>query len=659
MTKLTELFNKNLFVESVKQCKYVMILHTIALFIVTTMVAYMTRWEYNYTEFLTYSEYPNTVQSVIDSLTGNSAVVFFVIILAVLATVYVNFSYLFKPNSTQFYSCMPFTRSTMYISKASASFVSIITPVIIVLAVNMFIYYGNMGMETNMSIGELSLMGLNVIISYCVIFSAVLFGTSIACSSFSMIFSAAFVCLWHYATIIASELCLITWVEYYELTIENNLTLIFPPYVLLNLNDKEPGWQACFYIFAALYILVFIPLGLLCYKKRKSENTNKFIVFDRVASFYKCYISIIGALGLGSFFVYFELPDALCWLCYGIIFVLLYCVLQAIFEKNMQSLFKNMKKPLIIALCFMIIIAPLMCGLWQPGMVSPKSCNSVEVYSSDFEITFKEKESIEKTVDFLSTEGGGEAWLHYNIDLKVPFFKLIGQDWHYSGEAYENYLAYVLSSEEYFNDVEEKLLKGMNFEVNAVDLSWMCYDSENVEEFKNYITTLMEEMRKYDYKTKTDSGLWGYIDNKEGNLNIRIYNCYKDFINMLQKSEKVSFREEKNEPLLLEVTVDRYEGEYNLGSAVRIYYTDDKEIVKKFDDAMLNFWPEKTQNVYIRIYRSVPEEDLDITGVWAECTVNYYDLSKELRDIINPENISFWDLAEENGEDGVVINVEQ
>ncbi len=658
MTKLTELFNKNLFWESLKQSKYVMVLHSIALFILTTMVAYMTRWEYNHTEILTYGDHPYTVEHILNTLTGNSSTMFFIIIVAVLVTVYVNFSYLFKSNSVQFYNSMPLTRSAMYISKAAASFVSLVIPAFVILAVNIFIYYGNMGIVPYQTLGEVVIMSLNALICYVVVFSTALFGVSVACNSFSMIFSAGFVSFWHYATLLAMELCLYTWFEYYDLTLEENLSLIFPPFMLLNLTDKEPGWQVCFYIFSALYILVFIPLGLLCYKRRKSENTNKFIAFDKIASFYKYYVSIIGALGFGAFFVNFELPDALCWLCYGVIFVLMYCVLQAIFEKNMQSLFKNMKKPLIIALCFMVVIAPLMCGLWQPEMVAPELCKSVEVYNSDFEITFNEKESIEKTVDFLSTEGEGEAWLHYNIDLKVPFFKLIGQDWHYSGEAYENYLAYVLSSEEYFNDVEEKLLKGMNFEVNAVNLSWMCYDSENVDEFKNYIPILMDEMRKYDYKTKTDSGLWGYIDNKEGSLNIRIYNCYKDFINLLQKSEKVSFKVEKNEPLLLEVMVDRYEGEYIWGSAMRIYYADDKEIVKKFDDAMVDFWPERTQNVYIRIYRGLPEEDLDVTGLWDEYTVNYYDLPKELREIINSENVSFWDLAESNGAEGVVVKVE-
>lgn len=648
MTAAKSLFNKNIFTESLKQSKYVIILHTFAIFVMTTLSAYMTRWQYK-DELLTENDYPGTLEAIKNNLMGYNGAMFWLIVFAAAVIVVVNFSYLFKINSMQFYNSMPYKRSCMYISKAASCFVGLLAPVVMVFGINLFIYYGNMGISDKAPVTELLTVASNVIICYSVVLSIMLFAVSVSGNIFATAFASGFAALWHIVTVIAVVMCCYVWFESFEITPDDNLIFIFPPTLFLEHIERETGWQNVFWAFSAINIIAFPLLGLWCYTKRKSENTTKFFVFDKLASFFKYYVSFIGALGLGCIFADFDIPVLLVLVSYGIVFVVLYCVLQALFEKNVQSLLKNIKRPLVVSVGFMIALAPLVCGLWEVEMIHPGLVQSVEIGNNDFCITISDRENVEKTLDYLETNGEGDMCIEYEADLKIPFFNAVGHKCGLSREKYEEYMDSILSSDEYIEGIVKKIEESPNYEIYTPTGSLSYYNAEDVEGIRKDIEILVEEMGKYDYQTKKDSGVWGMLDNKEGDLKVRIYNCYNAFTEKTENRQKEAAQQEQDVPkkpaARIEVMVKCCADA--LANISQVYTTDDEEIVEKLEKAANNYWFERNQPVYITLYRKYTREEMEQFSVYSswtpveDYTVNYYDLPKEIREIINPDSYSY------------------
>ncbi len=371
MTSGKSLFSINVFWESVKRSRYVMMIHTIILLFSTTLPAYMTWLD---TRSST-SQWGETMH-IAEYLTGFYDFMLFVIIGAVVMTVWSNFSYLFKSGSVKLYNALPYTRTCIYISKFAAALVSTIVPAICVLAVNACTY-SNMNISCVEEVDVFYLMGA-VVLCYLTILSVCVFAASVAGNVIAMLFTAGFSALWYMAGTAAISACTEIWVPILDVTVSDSIEYCFPPFLMAFSNvyaEIAIEWVGV----SAGYIVGFFTLGLLCYNMRKSKNTEKFIVFERMAAFVKYYISTVVALIYGALLGYIMGNVLVSAVAYVLIFVLMRCILQAIFEKNVRSLFGQLKKSLVIAVCSGVILFVGIYALARIVTITPLMYTEIEV----------------------------------------------------------------------------------------------------------------------------------------------------------------------------------------------------------------------------------------------------------------------------------------
>lgn len=625
MTSGQSWFSINVFWESVKKSRHLMILHTIALLIVTTLPAYMTFWSYR--DHFTDKPSEMELELITQSLSGFSTAMFIVAIVIVVMSVSNEFGYLFKSNSVQFYNGMPYSRSCMYISKLTANLVSLLVPFTGVFAVNLATYYWMGLYDEGPGINILPLMGC-VCMSYVVLLCMMTFAASVAGNFFAMLFAGGFSALWGAASAVAIYIFTAVWNPGFVVMPRNNFEYFFTPSVIF-CTDIEYRTAPVWLILSAVNIVVFFILGLMCYRWRKSENTNKFFVFDHLAVFFKYYVSFIGAMGLGPIAGETAGSPLLIIIGYAVVFVLMYSVLQAVFDKSMQSLFKDMATPVLVSVVFAVLLIPCVFDFVSIGSVPAFLCNSVTVDTGETEFEVHDENSIKEIMQCIKSVGS--SYVGCSVDIGNPFV-YVDITAYIEKEDYEKLSDTILSSEEYKKALTELLDEGY-------EGTWYAAGQElyNVSD-KELYECLKRDIEKYDYNTAKESGVFAtwrpdtysksYLEwhNRLGQWNcIRIYNCYEETVNFLLENTWLDENSEIWDRLYIEGTA---------WDSVKFYETGDRTIIKKILQSSGRYEGATGGSVTVHV-------ENDEYGRKDDIYTDYYGFSEEVRNIINPQGLSY------------------
>lgn len=638
MTSGKSLFSINVFWESVKQSRYLMMLHAIALLIVTTLPAYMTFW--NYHDHFTDKPSAIQLETITQSLSGFGAIMFCLAVVMVVMSVSNGFGYLFKANSVQFYNCMPYSRSCMYISKFAATLVSLIVPLIAVFAINLATYYWMGLYDEGPAINILPLMGC-VVLSYGVLLCMVTFAVSVAGSFFAMLFAGVFTALWGAALAVAAYVFTSVWEFGFVIMASNTLEYFFTPAVL-SLKDIEYSIEPTWLILSFLNIIVFFALGLICYNRRKSENTNKFFVFEELSAFVKYYASFVAAMVLGPIAGDFIRSGLLIIVGYVVVFILMYGILQAVFDKSLRSLFKDMITPVIVSAVFAVLLIPCTFDFIQVESMPAFLCRSVMVDTRETAFEVRDRKVIKEIMHGMKSDGYNHV--SYSADIGSPFVH-VDISTYIADEKYERLSDKILSSTDYKEELK-RVIDG------APGGSWYAagqelYDISDKELYeyisdKELYECLKRDIEKYDYNTAKESGVfatwrpneysksYAEWDSRLGQWNyIRIYNCYEETVNYLLENT------------IIEQSVDAWDRLYIESEAwdsVKFYETEDKEVIKKILYSCGRYVGGSGGSMNIHV-------ENDEYGGTNDIHTNYYSFSEEVKNIINPEGLSYEELT--------------
>ncbi len=272
-----------------------------------------------------------------------------------------NFSFMFKKNSSDFTDSLPLTRTELYFSKTLPSVILTLVPIICsLLSVGIVsVYFG------------IPSLWLDILVNFLYIFAITLVS-----SAFSMIFivtaADVFDFLVSFAAInggiiaigvILCSICEQCLYGYNDSAYSSVLQIISPPFrVFLKFyeyieNENYKAISLDFFITAAIFIAVFTLISLLLYKKRKTENCSKAFAYKFMYYICSFIISFCGAYVFGElfsegelsllFFVFAVIGGGICAVIYG-----------AITNRG----FKTVKKSLTVSAVSFVTLAVIIFG---------------------------------------------------------------------------------------------------------------------------------------------------------------------------------------------------------------------------------------------------------------------------------------------------------
>ncbi len=550
--------------EDLKQNKYFMIIHTIILFLVSTLPALLIINNYN-----NFNMQVNLLRDIYETLTMGTSFTFFIVCLIGTITATISFSYLFSTKSVIFYHAMPHKRETIFISKIISGVVSIIIPVLIVCIVNMIIYL-SCGFFKDVSFKYYLISYLDIILMYVFTFSVSTFAASLSSNVFAQYLVIGFIYLVYPVT----SLVIMGFVEGFTNTFEfmpplfEKTQYLFPPMELLSnisfdFNDifltrfRIDIWLC---VYTLVISLVFLTASVLIYRKRKTENTNKFVAFNFLKLFLKYYITSCVAVGVSIIF-YMITKSSVFGAIIGLIIgsFIVFNVLEAIFEKSVKSMFKNIKGFAIttIVLCVFIVICS--SAMKKYDKMFPQNVKTIEF--EQFPTHLHEVNSIE----IKDSE---------NVKYATEFLNNIAQKEDVD-HSYRNYITVTCDKYKFWG-FKRHFYNATNEEI--ADLTSKVYDSK---EYKDSLTNFgdgdINHLHFNDEKAKYANMLIGYsgYDEKQKDGDER---CFK-VINALKNDIiKYSYDETKNS-----------DTEFKISFAVdgKSFYMDVKECYKETLKALL------------------------------------------------------------------------
>lgn len=647
MTSQKSFFSFKIMKESIKQTKYIMLLHTIALFLMTTLPAYVYLKQIEQErEMLNYMS-----QNLLAPLAENPLLLLTAVLVPLICAVYL-YSYLFKPNSVQFFNSMPYTRCCTYLSRFAACAVSSLLPVIFVYGVNS-IFYVSCGLEKYFPYAHILSSAGEVLLTYLGVLSLCVFAVSLAGNFLSVTVIMGFTVLWYPATCAAIMLSFDMWSQ--------NLSVIFHINPLRVLPEAPFFWSllgksvsAGDYVYSIVWTVIFFALGLFASVKRRSENTNKFFPFRRMGTFLKYYVSLVGSLAFGAAFLAFSNGSLVAgYIGYILILFILYAVMQAIFEKDMHKMFANMKHFTVFAALWAVVLVPFNLGLFDKIEPSREWCGSVEIDG----ITWRSEENIDAAFELYEAERGVRYEEGHTDDKTLtthadnPFVSVERRMRLLSREACERYEAKVYGSEEYKNKLIARLdgkdFTEANIRCRNYRMSWLknvkpergTGDFISDDIFDELCGALMSDIALYSYGECSDSGVYAmlyvYGDEEHEITDVPIYRCYEGAVKVL--NEKLHLAADTREVVKAEVYSSAYytsRDEYVTENL--IFATEDQdEIAMLLDCLGGNNYDGLT--VYVRLSHEVEGEN--VTTCWTDdIEVSYNTLSKPVREKLNMES---------------------
>ncbi|MCD8048171.1 MAG: ABC transporter permease [Clostridia bacterium] len=614
MTSRKSFFNIEIMLETLKQQKYIMILHTVALFLMTTLPGYMTLQDINV------SARDVTMFFALNPLYTISALAVGVF------TILFTFSYLFKTNSMQFYASMPYSRECMYISKFAACAVSAILPLAAILLINSGVY-AVMGLYNYFEYSDMLLGVGAAALGYLTVLALGAFAVSVAGNSFASIVIMSFVWLVYPVTALAAQLSADAWLKNMRVYFKMNGCYVFPPAMNIYLAGEEFKWQYALY--AALYIAVFFALGLICIKKRRNENTNKFFVYPKIGSVLKYYIAAVASLGFGTIVLQAGNYNFFIGIIgYVLMLFIIYSALQAIFDKDMRGMFKNLKRFALFAVIWVVVIG-VMIGIFNNIKPIASLCSEMNVWSygaggQNIDIVIEDKGNIERAIALLSeTVESGEEGRRVYVD-PYPNNPFISMTWNESvaAERFEEFYGAVVSSDGYKASLV-RLLEAKDYTIQISAAGGAFTLAQEQDGFDAAVEALVSDVQKYSYEEEKASGIYAkvYLWKDAWSRNLYIYSCYEDTIDALENAGLYVKAESLSNLTLV------YEGKV-------IFETSDTDEIKTILSSSAGGGSE--------IYAIGVG-----LGVKGGYEFNYASLSNAAKKLINPESLSLEELAEQ------------
>ena len=560
MTSRKSYFNLNLFKESVKQQKYIILLHTIFLFLCTTLPAlilnnniYRMNEKSAFEEMATY-------------LSGYHPLMIPLITAAAIITAIFLFNYLYKQQSVLFYHSMEHSRESLYISRFLSGVFTLILPLIPLAVINTAVFAA-LGIGKTIGAGIMLKGILSVALMYICVFAVSCFAASVSGNFFAQLCIIAFVFLVYAVSTALIQGSIGLWFSFMSIEFYYNEAYIFPPLLLARYAYDKINVSEIIYVI--LYTIAFAAAGLVLYKYRKSENTGKFFVYGKLTSFLKYYLAFFSALCFGLIFLEMSQRSVIIALFgYLIGGFLAFVILQGIFGKNFKAMFENMRGFAILAVCTLaVVILPLA----KPQMfyIIPKAekINEFAVGTSGNgyynSYNLKSPENISSVLTLISAEKSGFG--DYSVTAVAnPHNKIYSLQYslNVSESDYNKYMKSIYDTKEYktlmLSRINAKALKNSSW-INITRNTTFSVNAKsgvnNSEEVKELLNLFRQEYGKYTYDDIDKSRIYAVL-NIYGN-NYNVYDCYVNTVNFI--NEKYSDNIEYSTDGLLELDVRRYE----------------------------------------------------------------------------------------------------
>ena len=560
MTSRKSYFNLNLFKESVKQQKYIILLHTIFLFLCTTLPALILN--NNMSEITQKSD----METIAKLLSGYHPLMIPLITAAAIITAIFLFNYLYKQQSVLFYHSMEHSRESLYISRFLSGVFTLILPLIPLAVINTAVFAA-LGIGKTIGAGIMLKGILSVALMYICVFAVSCFAASVSGNFFAQLCIIAFVFLAYVISTALIQGSIGLWFSFMSIEFYYNEIYIFPPLLLARYAYDKINVSEIIYVI--LYTIAFAAAGLVLYKYRKSENTGKFFVYGKLTSFLKYYLAFFSALCFGLIFLEMSQRSVIIALFgYLIGAFLAFVILQGIFGKNFKAMFENMRGFAILAVCTLaVVILPLA----KPQMfyIIPKAekINEFAVGTSGNgyynSYNLKSPENISSVLTLISAEksefGDYSVTAIANPNNKIYSLKY---SLNVSESDYNKYMKSIYDTKEYktlmLSRINAKALKHSSW-INITRNTTFSVNIEsgvnNSEEVKELLNLFRQEYGKYTYDDIDKSRIYAVL-NIYGN-NYNVYDCYVNTVNFI--NEKYSDNIEYSTDGLLELDVRRYE----------------------------------------------------------------------------------------------------
>jgi len=622
MTFLKSCFNFKLFKESLKQQKYLMILHTILLFMITTLPALVI-----YNNSLEYNEVLETydARSITQMLSGFNPYMMMLLTVAAVVTSIFCFNYLYKHQAVQFYHSMPHTRECIYISKFLSGVVSMLLPIIFIYAVNSIVYTAY-GLNEFQPIGIMVNGLFTVMLLYICVFAVASFAAAVSGNFFAQLIMTAFVFLVYVASTMVIDASFQVWFQSLTIRFNYNEAYLFPPLVLVNgtLHLAE-----C--IFVICYTIFFFAAGLILFKFRKSESTGNFFAYKVVSVFLKYYVAFFASLLFGALFIAVGNGNMfISYIGYILTAFVVFIALQGIFGKSFKSMFTNMKSFVVFAvvICIVVSIPITMHEHFDNNIPEASNVDKLEVrmynhgYSNEY--VFEDYNNIAETLKLFSynekqpdaeakpqkrrfiIERGTTGHIEINPDSKLYTFSY-SRDY-ISNENYEKWFSKIYDTKEYKDyiidcfEFRDRIVNG-NITVESfhaglskhrtlyLDESSDSIAKENYEKLKN---AFIKDFDACTYEDISNSYVYAVFSVRSTTL--KIYKCYEATVKVLDEYFNENITINSNQIEKIEFSTWNYETKEN----EVIYVTTNQETIKEIMEYSVEFGNSVDAHVYYK-----------------------------------------------------------
>jgi len=439
--------------------------------------------------------------------------------------------YLYKTKSVIFYHSMPITREALLVTKFVSGFVCIIIPVIITFIVNLLLNI-IIGFQFWVGVFEMFKILCAIILTTLFIYSVVTFAQILCSNVFALVIVTAFLFLLYPITKLVATGTFSTYMSTYYVNLTFPLVdYIYPVWITFTKRDLNQLFTLKLAIYLIIMPIIIVFVSAIIYSKRKSENTNKFFAFDFVNKFLKYYITVCLGIGFGTL-VRSSIDSnnlIINFVVHTVAIIVIFSILQAIFDKNIKNMFANKKIMLVLTLCVLVFVTIAEVDVFKIDNMVPNIEKTNEIYidmpvisrnthyySSD-ELKFSERKSIEGAINLIKIGKSGKNRYPSRdegvvvLNLSTPKYQKWGVKRRIiiSNDEFDKFLELVFDTKEYKDQVygfdnihiPEKSKYGLHIAlVKGKDVGTEYFYIKNDEEkTKLLINTLKEEAYKAKY----------------------------------------------------------------------------------------------------------------------------------------------------------------
>jgi len=597
MTSLKFSYSFNLFKESLKQNRHIMIMHIILLLLATILPAQIAIADL--AERI--KEYYPTILNIRADYTyyisGFSVFTMIVMCLSSFATT--SFSYLFNSRSSIFYGSLPYKKSTMFFARYLSGIISLLIPVALCYIINAFVFWGHSELLGGVDFWWYTQNWLFVTLTYILIYSLCTFAASLSCNTFAqLIIMGATILAYPSFVFILSETVNVMF-KSYMIDYRLNAFYLFPPFATV-FHGSDINYTTTA-IIAAVECFVLSGLGYFAYIKRKAEKVNNFFAYSSITGILKYFITFLCSAGFGLLLAAANRSNIeIAYVGYIVFGFVGYAIIQMIFEKSPKAMFKNMKG-LITFLVIISLLAsiPVFDILKLDGkMPNPEKLKKITITKVDSAssywhngslIDLTEPESIKAACD-LFAKGENKRNIYGRQFLLTGNNSLFTRrTYGLKAEHLTEFLENVYDNKDYKEalKIDDNLLKEFK-----TDLRYRVYVNKNAfyqrknVDNRDVLEQLIETFNSDLYNTKAKdidfTEIYAFINLPKGD--VAVFKEYKNTIALLEKEFLMKPDYESFKKIELKNTTDDYvehtitdpqKIKFILDNVTDYYYDDD------------------------------------------------------------------------------------